>query len=96
MAATVADFVSLEVGHLIETLSRLGSVRTIRPAPVVSVVRMEMVIDVAAKSFRSVNPWACSKKDAAAKPLLSVIAVKGRNRTAGRHSSHRDNQALQY
>jgi hypothetical protein len=77
VAATVADFVSLEVGCLIETLSRLGSVTTIRPAPVVSVLRMEVVIDVAARSFRSVEPWACSNKDAAAKPLRAVIAVRG-------------------
>jgi hypothetical protein len=43
--------------------------------PVVAVIRVVAIVDIAMEVFRAVKPWAGSDKDAIGKPLGAVITV---------------------
>jgi hypothetical protein len=75
VTASVAHFVSFEVGNLIETLSRLGSVATVWPGALIAVFGMETVIYVAVEALMAVKPGANANEHATAKPLRAVIAI---------------------
>jgi hypothetical protein len=77
VAASIAHFVSLEVGYLIETLSRIGFLATGWPWAVIAMLRMETVIYVAVEAFRTMKPWARANENPTGKPLRAVIAVWG-------------------
>jgi len=72
---SIAHFVSLEVGNLIETLARFRFVSAGWPRAVVPVLGMEAVIYVAVKALRTMEPGASANEDAASKPLWAVIAI---------------------
>jgi len=51
VAASIAHFVSFEVGNLIETFSRFGFIATGWPWPAIAVLRMETVIYMAMEAL---------------------------------------------
>lgn len=40
-------------------------------------VRIEVMVDIAVETYRSVEPWSCAKEHAADKPLRAVVAKWG-------------------
>jgi len=73
VAVAVAHFVAFEVFDVVDGPG--GMLAAFGMRAVVSVVGMEMIIDVAAKALRAVEPGADADEDAAAEPLRAVIAV---------------------
>ena len=65
VAVPVTNLVSLEVGNLIETILRRGSLTTLRLWASVAVLRMVTVIYVAPEVLRTVKPWASADEDTA-------------------------------
>lgn len=43
----------------------------------ISMMRIVAAVDVAVPAARSVEPWACSYKDSARKPLRAIVAIRG-------------------
>jgi hypothetical protein len=66
---------------LIDTSRRFGSVAPVRHRAVVTVFRMETIINVAMKIGRTVEPRPGADENAAAEPFGAVIA--GRRTTVG-------------
>src|SRR5580704_6034011 len=77
VAVAVAHFVAFEVFDVVDGPG--GMLAAFGMRAVVSVVGMEMIIDVAAKALRAVKPGADADEDATGEPLRAVIAV-GTNR----------------
>src|SRR3984885_6406736 len=77
MAVTITHFIGFEVFNLIEMVVRIGSLTTGRPGAGVAVLRMEVIVYVAAEAFRTMEPRARADEDAAGKPLRAVVAVGG-------------------
>src|SRR5271154_3525761 len=75
MPVSVAHFVSFEVLDLVETLSRFWLVAAGWHGAVVAVVRMEMVVDVAVKAFRAMEPRTSADEDATRKPFRAVVSI---------------------
>ena len=69
----VAHFVAFEVFDVVDGPG--GMLAAFGMRAVVSVVGMEMIIDVAAKALRAVKPGADADEDATGEPLRAVIAV---------------------
>jgi hypothetical protein len=76
VAASVAHFVSFEVGNLVNALSRLRFVTTVWHWAVIAMLRMEAVVYVAVKIPGSMKPRASTNEDAARKPLWAVVAIR--------------------
>jgi len=64
VAASIAHFVSFEVGNLIETFSRFGFIATGWPWPAIAVLRMETVIYMAMEALWAMKPRADPNEDA--------------------------------
>ena len=77
VAASIAHFVSFEVGNLIETLSRFGFIATGWPWAVIAVLRMEAVIYVSTEVGWAMKPRASPNEDATRKPFRVIVAVGG-------------------
>jgi hypothetical protein len=75
VAASIPHFVSVEVISLIETLSRLRSIAAVWRWASIAVLNVEMVIYVAVKAVRSVEPWAGADEDSTRKPFRAVVTV---------------------
>jgi len=75
VAATVAYFISLEMGNVIDALIRLGFFAALRSSATVPVVRMITVVYVALKILGAMKPRASADENAAVKPFRTVIAV---------------------
>jgi hypothetical protein len=73
VAMAVADFIAFEVFDVVDRPD--GVLATGGNGAVVSVVGMEMIIDVAVKTLRTVEPGADADEDAAGEPLRAVVAV---------------------
>ena len=74
MTVAVAHFVAFEVFDVVNGSGGVLAAGGIWA--VVSVVRMEMIVDVAVKTLRAVEPGANADEDAAVKPLRAVVAVR--------------------
>src|ERR1700678_571532 len=74
-AVGVAHFVAFEVFDVVDGLD--GVLAAGGNGAGVSVVRMEMIIDVAVETFGTVEPGTDADEDAAGEPLRSVVAVGG-------------------
>jgi hypothetical protein len=70
---SVAHFVAFEVFNVVDGPG--GVLAAGRIWAVVSVVRMEMIVDVTLKTLWAVEPRADADEDAAAEPLRAVITV---------------------
>ena len=77
MAASIAHFVSFEVGDLIDVLIRIGFLTTGWPGAVIAVLGMETVIYMAAKTFRAMEPRTDANENATREPLRAIVAVGG-------------------
>jgi hypothetical protein len=75
VAVPIANFISLEVGNLIDTLGRLGFFATRWLWAVIAVFGMKAVIHVAAEVFLAMEPRASTDEEATRKPLRAVVAV---------------------
>src|ERR1700683_205617 len=73
MTVAVAHFVAFEVFDVVDGLDGALAAGGMRAG--VSVVGMEMVIDVAVKTLWTVKPGTDADEDTAAEPLRAVIAV---------------------
>jgi hypothetical protein len=73
VAVAVADFVAFEMFDVVDGPDGVLTAGGMRAG--VSVVGMEMIIDVAVKTFGTVEPGADADEDAAGEPLRAVIAV---------------------
>lgn len=73
VAVAVADFVAFEMFDVVDGPDGVFAAGGMRAG--VSVVGMEMIIDVAVKTFGTVEPGADADEDAAGEPLRAVIAV---------------------
>jgi len=73
MAVAVAHFVAFEVFDVVDGPD--GVLAAFGMRAVVSVVGMEMIIDVAVKTLRTMKPGPDADEDAAGEPLRAVIAV---------------------
>ena len=76
VTASVAHFVSFEVGNLTDRLARFGSVAGVWSWAVVAMFRMGMIVDVPVEVCRAMKPGASSNEDTTRKPFWSVIAVR--------------------
>ena len=77
MASPIAHFVSFEVGNLIHTISRLGSLAGLRHVAFIAVFGMIAVIYMALEILRAMKPWTSADEDATRKPFRAVVAVGG-------------------
>jgi len=77
VAASIAHFVSFEVGDLIDVLIRIGFLTTGWPGAVIAVLGMETVIYMAAKTFRAMEPRTDANENATREPLRAIVAVGG-------------------
>lgn len=75
VAASITHFVAFEVGDMTDGLSCFGPVTAGGMRAVVSVVGMEMIIDVAVETLGAMKPGAGADEDATSKPLRAIIAV---------------------
>jgi hypothetical protein len=73
VAVAVAHFVAFEVFDVVDGVSGVFATGWVRA--MVSMVRMEAIVDVTAKTFGAVKPGADADEDAACKPLRTVVAV---------------------
>jgi hypothetical protein len=71
----VAHFIGFEVLNLIEMPVRIRTLTTGWPRAVIAVLRMEVIVYVAAETFRTMKPRTRADEDAAGKPLGAVVAV---------------------
>jgi hypothetical protein len=76
VTASIADFVSFEVGNLVNPLSRFGFVATVWHRAVIAMLRVETVVYVAVKFSGPMKPRASTNEDAARKPLRTVVAIR--------------------
>jgi hypothetical protein len=97
-AMTVARLVSVEVlGGTVPPVLR--PVAVMRVFAVVAVIRMVVVVDIALEMLWAVKPWAGADKNAASKPLGTVVAVgsaairRGIVVTVGTNRGHTDSDA---
>ena len=74
MAATVADFVSLEVAGGSAAIPRLWPISTIGYCAFVTTLLVEAIIYVAAEVTAAMKPWTGANEDAAVEPFPSVVA----------------------
>lgn len=75
VAATIADFVSVEVINPTDRMSRVRVVAGVWHRTVVAMVRVEVVIHVAMEVVGTVEPRASTDEDAAGEPFGTVVAV---------------------
>src|ERR1700733_14562332 len=75
MAASVAHFISFEVGGFFGSLFGFAFVANFWSGALISVLRIEAVIYVAREMFVAVKPGAPADEDSASKPFWSVVAV---------------------
>jgi hypothetical protein len=75
VADSVSHFISSEVVDVVDTLRRFRAVAMIWRRAGVSVMNIEMVVHVAAKVSRAVEPRAGTNENAAVEPLRTVVAV---------------------
>jgi hypothetical protein len=75
VAASIAHFVWLEVGNLIQTLPRLWPVATGWPWAAIAVIRMETVVHVAMEPGGTMKPRACPDEDSSYKPFRAIIPI---------------------
>src|ERR1700678_2644938 len=75
MPATVTDFISFEVRHLIETVCRLSFRAALWHGSLVAVFGMIAVVDPALEIAGTMKPWTGANENAARKPLRAVVAV---------------------
>ena len=75
VAAPIPHFISFEVGDSIQRLGRFRFLAAGRRWPLVSMIGMHAVIDMAVKVGGAVKPWAGSDKHAPGKPLRAIVAV---------------------
>jgi hypothetical protein len=73
VAVAVAHFVAFEVFDVVDGPDGVLAASGMRAG--VSVVGMEMIIDVAVKTLWTVEPGANADEDAAAKPLRAVVTI---------------------
>jgi hypothetical protein len=73
VAVAVAHFVAFEVFDVVDGPGGVLAAGGIWA--VVSMVRMETIVDVALKTLRAVEPRADADEDTAAEPLRAVVAV---------------------
>jgi hypothetical protein len=73
VTVAVPHFVAFEVFNVVDRPA--GVLATGWDRAVVSVVGMEMIIDVAVKTLRAVKPGAYANKNASGEPLGAVVAV---------------------
>jgi hypothetical protein len=73
VAVAVAHFIAFEVFDVVDGLDCVLAAGGTRAG--VSMIGMETIIDVAVKTFRTVEPLADADKDAAGEPLRAVVAV---------------------
>ena len=76
VAMPIPNFISLEVGNLIDTILRRGFLATLRPWASIAMFGMKTVIYVAPEVFRTVKPLAGADEDTARKPLRTIVAVR--------------------
>jgi hypothetical protein len=94
VAVAIVPLVSVEVlGGAVPPLT--WSVAMMRIVPVVAVIRVVTIVDVAVEVFRTVKPSAGTDKDAVGKPLWTVVTVRSATvrrgfevtvRTSGRYT----------
>jgi hypothetical protein len=75
VAAPIPHFVSFEVRNFIRMICRVRPVAGMRHGAFVSMVRMEMIVHVAAEIRGAVKPGASANEDTTHKPFRAVIAV---------------------
>jgi hypothetical protein len=73
VAVAIAYFIAFEVFDVVDRLG--GVLATGGTWAAVSVVGMEMIIDVAVKTLGAVKPGAYADEDASGEPLGAVVAV---------------------
>ena len=76
VTAPIAHFISLEVLHVSRRPRRIWSFTAGRHGPVIAVLGMEVIIYVAAETFRAMEPGADADKYSATEPLGPVIAIR--------------------
>jgi hypothetical protein len=76
VAASIAHFISLEVGNLIGSLGRLRFLAALRDRTFITVFRMETVIHVAMESSRAMKPRASTNEYTSRKPFRAIVAVR--------------------
>ncbi len=74
MAAAVARFICLEVAHMARAFPGCWFLTAGRQAALVAVMRIEMVVYVAAKISRAMEPGTGTDKDAVHKPFRAYAA----------------------
>jgi hypothetical protein len=75
VAMAVAHFVAVEVLHVVDVILGTCGFATGRVGAVISVLGMEVVVDVAVEVVGTVEPGTCADEGAAGEPLGTVVAV---------------------
>ena len=75
MTATIAHFISLEMGNLVNTLGRFLLVAHVRPGATIAALYIVTVIHVTLEVVRTVKPLASADERATRKPFRAVVAV---------------------
>ena len=76
VATSIPHFISFEM-RAADTFCRLGFLATLRHLSLITVFRMEAVIDVALEFTSAMKPRACANEDVPAKPFRTVVAGWG-------------------
>lgn len=74
VAASVAHLVAVKMFDSIHTVCRALAV--FRKSPVISVMRIEAIIDMTIKAMGPMEPRTCAEEQATVKPFGPVIAVR--------------------
>jgi hypothetical protein len=75
VAASIAHFISPEVGDPSWALCRRGSFAAIWQTTSVAALRIETVVYVTVKIVTAVKPWTCTNENTSCKPFRAVVAV---------------------
>jgi len=76
VAASIAHFVSFEVGNLIDRLRRFTFIANVWLCAFIAVLGIETVIYVALEVIRAMEPRASANEDTTRKPFRAVVAVR--------------------
>jgi len=72
---SVSHFIASEMVNVVDTLRRVRAIAMIWHRAAVSVMNIEMIVDVAAKVCRAVEPRAGTNEEAVREPFRAVVAV---------------------
>ena len=61
---SITHFIAMEVAHVIDTIFGLGRFTALRKGSLISVLRVEVIVDVTLEVFGAMEPGSCADEGA--------------------------------